>query len=144
MYLSGEEIAYDLEVLKKTGITHIINLAGNVCANKFEGQFKYRRYFLKDSKLENIECLFYETNFFIQDVLKEGGKVLVHCVQGVSRSVTICIAYLIWKFKYRKVKIGESGIFLDKRTPWEKGASWEKGAPGKRVSLPKTFIVHLR
>lgn len=26
---------------------------------------------------------------------KNNGRVLIHCVQGVSRSVTLCIAYLI-------------------------------------------------
>lgn len=36
----------------------------------------------------------------MEDAFKEGGKVLVHCHKGVSRSVTLCMAYLIWKFRY--------------------------------------------
>jgi len=41
-------------MLDDLGITHIINLAGNVCANKFPESFKYRRYYLKDSRFEVI------------------------------------------------------------------------------------------
>lgn len=42
------------------GITHIINAAGDVCANKYPDTFNYLTYYLKDSKAENIECVFYE------------------------------------------------------------------------------------
>lgn len=33
----------------------------------------------------------------MRDAFKIGGRVLVHCHKGVSRSVTLCMAYLIWK-----------------------------------------------
>ena len=46
-------------MLDELGITHIINLAGNVCANKFPESFKYRRYYLKDSRFEVLN------NFYI-------------------------------------------------------------------------------
>lgn len=49
---------------------------------------------------QNIECVFYDSIQFIEEAVKKGGRVLVHCVQGVSRSTTICMAYLIFKFKY--------------------------------------------
>jgi hypothetical protein len=45
-------------MLDELGITHIINLAGNVCANKFPESFKYRRYYLKDSRFE-VNIYFY-------------------------------------------------------------------------------------
>lgn len=82
-------------MLKKIGVTHVVNCAGDVCKDKFPHDFKYLTYYLKDSKTENIECVFYEVISFIDEARKGNGKVLIHCVQGVSRSVSLCIAYLI-------------------------------------------------
>lgn len=36
---------------------------------------------------------------YLEAIRNSGGRVLVHCEKGVSRSSTICIAYLIWKDK---------------------------------------------
>ena len=58
------------------GITHIVNCAGDVCRNQFPNEFTYVTYNLKDSKTENIECLFYEVIEFIES----SPRVLVHCV----------------------------------------------------------------
>ena len=43
--------------------------------------------------------MFYECIEFLDAARSAGGKVLVHCVQGVSRSVSVVIAYLIFKEK---------------------------------------------
>lgn len=36
LYVSGEKVAYNKEMLKELGIAHLINLAGDVCLNKFK------------------------------------------------------------------------------------------------------------
>ena len=33
----------------------------------------------------------------VQAAMKHGGRVLVHCSQGVSRSAALAIAYLMWQ-----------------------------------------------
>lgn len=97
LFVGGEQIAYNREVLRAMGVTHVVNCAGDVCVNKYPSDFHYTTYYLKDSKTENIECLFYDVIALIDHAKASNGKVLIHCVQGVSRSVSLCIAYLIFK-----------------------------------------------
>lgn len=97
LYVGGDKVAKDIEILRKNGITHIINCAGNACGNYFPEHFTYMTLFLKDSKQESIDCIFYQTIDFIEDARMKGGRVYVHCYQGVSRSVTVCLSYIIFK-----------------------------------------------
>ena len=96
LYVSSDIIARDFKKLKESGVTHVINCAANVCRNYYPEDFEYLHFFLKDSKNESIECVFYRCIEFINNAKKNGGKVLVHCMQGVSRSVTVCLAYIIF------------------------------------------------
>ena len=34
---------------------------------------------------------------FIEEAIRGGGRVFVHCMQGVSRSVTVCLSYIMVK-----------------------------------------------
>lgn len=55
---------------------------------------------LLDTETSDIQSYFDRVSRFIDAQLKEGGKVLVHCGAGVSRSVTLIMAYLISYKKY--------------------------------------------
>ena len=100
LYLGGDYIAQDRESFEKYGITHVVNCAADYSANYFENEgVIYKSYHLKDHVRENIECLFYDAIQFMQDARDKGGKVFVHCVQGVSRSATICLSYIIFTRK---------------------------------------------
>lgn len=114
LYLGSDHIAKDSEILKQTGITHVINCAADYSANYFEGPIKYKKYHLKDHVREQIECVFYDAIDFIEDARKQGGKVYVHCVQGVSRSATICLAYLIYS---RKITFNDGLAYLKEKRP---------------------------
>lgn len=50
-----------------------------------------------DDPKENIMCVLHECFDYIDEARTNGGKVYVHCSQGVSRSATIAIGYCIWK-----------------------------------------------
>ena len=100
MYLCSYNAAKNLELLKENKITHIINCAADFCNNVFPNDFTYLSFNLKDHVMEDIECLFYECITFIENVKNKNGRVLIHCIQGISRSVSIVLAYLIYKEKY--------------------------------------------
>ena len=99
LYLSSYNAAKNNELLNKNGITHIINCAADFCANVYENEYNYLSFYLKDHVMENIECVFYESIQYIEKAKESNGKVLVQCIQGISRSVSIIIAYLIYKNK---------------------------------------------
>ena len=53
-----------------------------------------------------------------------GGKTIVHCIAGVSRSVSLCAAYLMTKVRSEKVLFGNSNMgateaikYIQKRRP---------------------------
>lgn len=45
-----------------------------------------------DDQLDLGDNVFFD--FQIQQIISQGGRVLVHCLAGVSRSASICLAYL--------------------------------------------------
>jgi len=99
VYLGGYQVAGDLECLRRNRITHIVNMAADVCDSAFPEHFSYITYYLKDTNSEDISPLFYRTLEWMQSAIDAGGRILVHCREGVSRSATMAIAYLMWRFK---------------------------------------------
>ena len=59
---------------------------------KDEQSFRYRDKNIPDLASSNLKNIFPETTAFIRSVLASGGKVLVHCMMGVSRSTSALIA----------------------------------------------------
>ncbi|XP_057312563.1 probable rhodanese domain-containing dual specificity protein phosphatase [Hydractinia symbiolongicarpus] len=78
-------------------ITHIVNITTEH-RNAFPSKIKYLKLVLEDVSETNLFNHFYNTSDFINNAISKNGRVLVHCNQGVSRSSTITIAYLM-RFK---------------------------------------------
>ena len=89
--------AYNLPALRQSQITHILCLT-DIARLRFENEFKYKRISSRDSLDSNLMSIVSESIDFINDAVKENGKVLIHCYKGVSRSCAICCAYLIRVF----------------------------------------------
>jgi len=99
LYLGADEVARDLSKLQAHGITHVLNTAGVACANYHKGtsDLEYRTVHLYDSPRQDISCVLYMCVEWIDASIEGGVKVFVHCHQGVSRSSTMVIAYMMWK-----------------------------------------------
>lgn len=94
LFISGSVVAEDWQALESVGITHVLNLACTVSKCPFRNKIEYLALGLLDSAKSDISSYFYTCIDFIENA---NGPVLVHCMEGVSRSCTIVIAYLMWK-----------------------------------------------
>jgi hypothetical protein len=97
VYLGGDAVAKNRDILRKNGITHVLNCVGFVCPEYFKSDLVYRTLWLQDSPTEDITSILYDVFDYFEDVREQGGRVLVHCCQGVSRSTSLVIAYLMWR-----------------------------------------------
>lgn len=97
IYLGSDVIAKSREILRQRGITHVLNCVGFVCPEYFRNELVYKTLWLQDSPSEDITSILYDVFDYFEDVREQGGRVLVHCCHGVSRSTSLVIAYLMWK-----------------------------------------------
>lgn len=107
LFLSGDDVALNFDLLKAKNITHILNLTSNI-ANKYEPILKYKKIHMYDIPSENILKYFKEAFEFIDNGLENiNQSVLVHCNAGVSRSSSFVIGYLM----HKKIALSYSQAF---------------------------------
>jgi protein-tyrosine phosphatase len=94
IYLSDMPTASNKEKLKEDGITHILCVILGMDP-LYPDDFTYKNIHIRDVAHQDISEYLDECVEFIEDVVKENGKVLVHCSYGVSRSASMVLAYLI-------------------------------------------------
>ncbi|XP_074526382.1 dual specificity protein phosphatase 2 [Halichoeres trimaculatus] len=99
------------ETLTAAGITAVLNVS-STCPNFYEGEFEYLRLTVEDSLAADIRACFSTAISFIDSVKQNGGRVLVHCQAGISRSATICLAYLMHT---QRVRLDEAFDFVKQR-----------------------------
>ncbi|XP_073038898.1 mRNA export factor GLE1-like isoform X2 [Primulina eburnea] len=97
IYLGSDAVAKNREILRQNGITHVLNCVGFVCPEYFKNELVYKTLWLHDCPSEDITSILYDVFGYFEDVREQGKRVLVHCCQGVSRSNSLVIAYLMWK-----------------------------------------------
>ena len=98
LYLGTYANACDIRELKRMKINYILNCASE-CSNKNLPKYMKQLHLkIKDLDDFNIIDYFEKSNEFINKCKNEGGKLLVHCKFGISRSSTLVIAFLV-KFK---------------------------------------------
>ncbi|CAI5736846.1 unnamed protein product [Hyaloperonospora brassicae] len=99
LYLGNFWQANSAKVIESLQITHVVNMGAiTVHRNKF-AHVEYLDVAIKDNVDVDIAQEFDRTIEFIQKAALGNGRVLIHCVQGVSRSSTICIWYVMLQTK---------------------------------------------
>ena len=102
IYVGNYKFALDAKLMIKEGITHILN-CGNGLKNFYENDniFKYLYIPLYDSESQKLEKYLEKSNNFIKEGSTNNNKILIHCGAGMSRSVTICLMYMIMEKNYK-------------------------------------------
>lgn len=97
IYLSGFTGASNKSLFDKYNIKSVINCSKNI-SNYFEdNNIVYLRVPIDDISGQHIENYFSTTFDFIDLSIRNNKNILVHCHAGMSRSVTILIAYFMKK-----------------------------------------------
>lgn len=124
LYVSGIEAATNLIELRRCGITHVVNLVAFEKEKRepfLESGISYLSLALRDRPQQHIpDSLLLHVIAFIEKArratfvaLNEDAisgapyapqRVLIHCHQGVSRSITFVVAYIMWcsRWSYRR------------------------------------------
>ena len=115
IYTSGYLVAKDIPFLLKNNFTHVINCSRGSSmettndessdANNYDKSpsIKYLPIFLRDDPGADIIICFFQTIDFIEskEESKKTKKILIHCIEGISRAPALIAGYLMWKQNLR-------------------------------------------
>lgn len=94
LFLGSNIHAHNIEDLRRMKINYVLNCAAEI-DDYLPRDIKYCKLNINDLTSFRMDEFFDQATSLIEKVRLARGKILVHCKQGVSRSVTIVIAYMI-------------------------------------------------
>ncbi|VDM94311.1 unnamed protein product [Onchocerca ochengi] len=112
LFLSGAGVL-KLEKLRQKKISCIVNATVEEPSTHIPG-IDYLRISIEDSPYAKIDQYFDIVADKIKSVKDRGGRTLVHCVAGVSRSATLCMIYLV---KHERMSLRQAYHFVKSARP---------------------------
>lgn len=114
LYIASVEETYKDSCLKSS-VTHILNVAGEIMIN-YRVDHIYKKLGINDDdKDDDIRAILPECIEWMNTAISQGGSVCVHCLEGKSRSVCVCIAFLCCK---RGWSFDDAYELVRARRPW--------------------------
>ncbi|XP_033633507.1 dual specificity protein phosphatase 4-like [Asterias rubens] len=110
LFLGNAFHAARRDLLEVHGITAVLNVSRCV-PNYFmnDGAITYKSIPVDDDNEADLLSWFPDAIDFINAVQHAGGSVLIHCRAGISRSATVCLAYLM---KVQSMRLEEAFEFV--------------------------------
>jgi len=128
LYLGSQEASLNRTALQTRGITHILSI-GKELSQPYTEEINYKLVEAWDDPKQDLYKYFDECIEFINEG-REAGGVLIHCQAGISRSSTVCLAYVM---KEEGLSLEEAFTFVNSRhfiSPnagfWKQLMLWEK------------------
>ncbi|GCB87063.1 hypothetical protein scyTo_0027748, partial [Scyliorhinus torazame] len=113
LFLSSGNVAANRHTVYTRGVTCIVNATMELSSPRWP-DIEYLKVPLPDLPHAPLSLYFDTVADKIQQVARKNGRTLVHCVAGVSRSSTLCIAYLM---KHHKQSLLEAHDWVKARRP---------------------------
>jgi len=143
LYISGI-VAVNPATVEEYDITCVINATTEVPTLRLDGVVNMKLW-LDDTLESDCHQWLDMVADLIQTQADQGGRTLVHCLAGVSRSATFCLAYLM---KYERKSLREAYEYLAARRPvvrpnlnfWRQLIAFEKELRGGEPSVKLVSI----
>lgn len=152
LFLGNAANSADLELLVKHGIKYILNVTPDL-PNVFEGkgEIQYMKIPIADHWSQNLAAHFPKAIEFIDEARSKEAGVLVHCVAGVSRSVTVTLGYLMSRLglslndafalvRTRKANVAPNFHFMEQLHTFEQELAGGKSSSSSIQPAVGTFL----
>lgn len=96
IYLGSLDDAFDEHV--KCQVSHMLNVAEELNLLDRVDHIYTKIAVVDDDMTVDIRIIFDECIRFIDCALESGGSILIHCLEGKSRSVCVCLVYLCIRY----------------------------------------------
>ncbi|NXG61967.1 DUS28 phosphatase, partial [Hemiprocne comata] len=104
LLISNARTACDKDLLTQEGVTFCVNVTRQQPFPKLQ-QVRGIRIPVLDDPAEDLYQYFEQSSDAIEEAVSSGGKCLVYCKNGRSRSAAVCTAYLM---RHRKLPLKDA------------------------------------